>query len=227
MRKIVGEGIYSFPEAARLTGLKTRRVRRWFGADGRDATFLATYQTKRGKAAISFLDLIDVLIAGKLRDKGVPYSVLRRSYLNLRDKFDTPHAFCFRDIWTDGRKVFLQHLSDAGEERLVDMEHRQHVLSNVLRPYLDKIIHDPHTLLASRWEISEGVIVDPNLNYGWPTISANGLSTHLLAAEYAANNKDADKISSIYDVARESVLLAVDFQRSLNDGSPGQKSRAA
>lgn len=227
MHELVGTGIYSYSEAALLTGLKQRRVRRWFGADGRDPVFREAFQSKKGRSAIDFLDLIDVLIAGKLRDEGVSFDVLHKVYKNLRDKFNTPHAFCFRDIWTDGRTVFLKHLAESGDEKLVDMEHRQHVLTAVIQPYLDQIVHDPDTLLAQKWNIWDGVIVDPLMNFGWPTIAGTGLSTLMLASEYEANGQDESKVSSIFEVPSEAVLRAVDFQRFVKSSPPQRKHRAA
>jgi hypothetical protein len=61
MSIILGHGIYSLPEAARLTRLRSSRVREWFtGRSGlaRKAVFESDYDSVGGDRAISFLDLI-------------------------------------------------------------------------------------------------------------------------------------------------------------------------
>jgi len=74
---MLGNGVYTLTEAARLTGLRPRRVREWFR--GRTATaappaFPGDYRPVSGQMAISFHDLVEVFIAGQLRDKGSPPS---------------------------------------------------------------------------------------------------------------------------------------------------------
>jgi hypothetical protein len=72
---ILGNGIYGLPEAARLTGLKPGRVRESFqerlDTSERPPVFRSDYESIGGDRAISFHDLIDLFIAGQLREHGV------------------------------------------------------------------------------------------------------------------------------------------------------------
>ena len=214
VENVAGLGIFSFPEASKLTGLDPRRVRRWFGADGRKAAFRAEFHSPSGRDALSFLDLIDVLVAGKLREKGVSFQSLRRAYRNLQRKFGTEHAFCFRSMWTDGKTVFLEEMLQQGEAKLVDMEHRQLVLTRVLQPYLEEIEYDDKEI-ANRWNIYDGVVVDPALNFGSPTLEDAGISSYVVAASYAANGNDAEKVAAWYDIGPDVVRKAVEFERAV------------
>jgi hypothetical protein len=51
--EILGHGVYSLPDAAKLTRLKPQRVRVWF-AGGRASVFQSDYQALGGDRAISF-----------------------------------------------------------------------------------------------------------------------------------------------------------------------------
>ena len=73
--EILGQGVYSLPDAAKLTRLKPQRVREWFtgsrGARRLESVFQSDYPSLAGDRAISFHDLIELFIAGQLRDHGV------------------------------------------------------------------------------------------------------------------------------------------------------------
>src|SRR2546421_419281 len=88
MYSMLGKGVYSFPEAARLTHLKISRVKEWFRGRrkgrGRMPVFASDYESVQGRHAISFLDLVDLFIAGQLRDHGVSLQHLRRVYDRLK-----------------------------------------------------------------------------------------------------------------------------------------------
>ena len=80
--KILGNGVYDLAEAAKLTGLRRARVKEWF--QGRDAgpgakpVFRSDYAAIDGDLAISFLDLVELFIAGQLREHGVSLQCIRR-----------------------------------------------------------------------------------------------------------------------------------------------------
>jgi hypothetical protein len=56
--EILGHGVYSLPDAAKLTRLKPQRVREWFAvgrsAGARATVFQSDYQSLGGDRAISF-----------------------------------------------------------------------------------------------------------------------------------------------------------------------------
>ena len=86
--KILGKGVYDLTEAAKLTGLRRARVKEWF--QGRDArpgagsVFRSDYDAINGDLAISFLDLVELFIAGQLREHGVSLQYIRRIHSQLK-----------------------------------------------------------------------------------------------------------------------------------------------
>lgn len=65
---ILGRGVYTIPEAAHLTRLRTQRVREWFlgRTDSKilRPVFQSDYPPVGDTHSISFLDLIEVYIVG-------------------------------------------------------------------------------------------------------------------------------------------------------------------
>src|SRR5262245_6432116 len=97
-------GVYTLSDAARLTGLPRSRVREWFRRRKTRTSpplFSSDYQPERNTLAISFWDLIDVFVAGQLREHGVSLPTVRKVYARLTDDLGTPHPFCRKELLTD------------------------------------------------------------------------------------------------------------------------------
>src|SRR5512135_3565039 len=113
---ILGHGVYSLPEAARLTRLKPQRVREWFqgrpNERARKPVFLGDYQSVCGDRAISFHDLIELFVAGQLRERGVSLQSLRKVHKKLQEDLGTRHPFCRSDVMTRSDQVFTFGLDE-------------------------------------------------------------------------------------------------------------------
>lgn len=210
MTALLGNGIYTFKEASRLTGLRPGRVREWFR---RRPIFQGDYQPVDGDFAISFHDLVDVFVAGQLREHGISMQVVRKVYQRMATDLAATHPFCRKELLTDGKNVFLQNASGDEEPKLVDVLSRQGVFAEVILPFLKKIDYDKVKLLARRWHIAKSIVVDPQICYGAPIVEAAGITTSILAKSYHANNENAKSVASWYGVNEESVIVAVEFER--------------
>jgi len=216
---ILGNGVYAFSEAARLTGLRPARVREWFRGrrmgHGIKAVFSSDYDPVDGDYAISFLDLIDVFVAGQLREHGVPLQTLRRVYATLEHDFGTKHPFCRKELLSDGKIVFLRGLDAEGREALTEVLGRQHVFPQIILPFLKRIDYGEVTKLAERWRVNDLIVIDPAICFGKPIVEPAGIPTAILAAAYRANRKDADLVADWYKVTPHYVLAAVQFERNM------------
>jgi len=213
MMKALGHGIYTFSEAARLVGLRTQRVREWFRSrPSLKSVFQGDYEAVEGDIAISFHDLVDVFVAGQLREHGVPLQTLRKVYAKLQQAFDVHHAFCRKELLSDGKKVFYTGLDSAGREEIVEVLTRQRVFPNVIKPFLKSIDYAEATNLARRWRIDDAVVVDPEICFGKPVVESAGISTAILAAAYETNDRDAELVADWYNIHPDQVLAAVHFE---------------
>ena len=95
VKNMLGRGLYTFPEAGRLAGLRSARVRDWFVGRNESVkpVFVADFAPVEGDYAISFHDLVDALIAGHLRESGVSLQTIRKVYNHLKRDFATDHPF--------------------------------------------------------------------------------------------------------------------------------------
>jgi uncharacterized protein (DUF433 family) len=219
MSDILGRGVYSLRDAAKLTGLKPRRVREWFlgrkAEPDRSRVFQPDFEPIGTVHAISFLDLVDLYVAGHLREHGVSMPTVRKVYAKLRSDYNTPHPFARKELLTDGQSVFVRGIDKAGEEEIYDALTKQKVFPEIILPFLRQIDYDRSSSLATRWHIATGVVVDPGKNFGRPVLERLCIPTYVIAAEYAANGRNLDRVAGWYNLTSDEVLAAVRFETGL------------
>ncbi len=168
-----------------------------------------------GDRAISFHDLIELFVAGHLRDRGVSLQTLRKLHQELQSTLGTRHPFCRRELLTSGAEVFTIGLDEPDAAKMIDVLSRQRVFPVVLLPFLEQIEYDEVTKMARRWLIADQVVIDPAIGLGKPIIDGIGIATAVLAASYQANDQDAELVADWFRVRPQHVIAAVDFERSL------------
>ncbi len=150
--KILGNGAYDLAEAAKLTGLRRARVKEWFqGGDalpGGGSVFRSDYDAIDGDLAISFLDLVELFIAGHLREHGVSLQCIRRIHSHLKAQWKTKHPFGRREIRSHGKRLFACEGDEHQRGEVYDVQTRQKAFDTVLLPFLKKIRYDQATDLA-------------------------------------------------------------------------------
>jgi uncharacterized protein (DUF433 family) len=216
---ILGHGVYSLPEAARLTGLKRNRVREWFfgrpSDRARTPVFRSDYRPVAGDNAISFYDLIELFVAGQLRDHGVSLPSLRKVHKQMQKDLEVRHPFCRREVLTDGKSGFTLGLDEQNKAEMIEVLTHQRVFVDILLPFLKRIDYDEATGLACRWCIADQVVLDPAICLGKPIIGEVGITTAILAAAYHANGNNAELVADWYKIHSKHVIAAVDFERLL------------
>ena len=214
--EVLGRGIYTFSEAARYAGAHVNTVRSWFlprGTSHKKPVLCSDYVRLEIGNLISFLDLIDVAVAAKLRSLGVSMQKVRAAYDRIAEDLGTDHPFCHRGIYTDGRDVFLKAAEELHDEMLYNVIKRQGLIEEVMRCYLQKMDYAEIRLLAERWRIAERVVIDPQVAFGSPVIAGRGTTTVVLARSYYAEDEDVNFVARQFKMDTESVLSAVDFEK--------------
>ena len=217
--EVLGKGVYSVAEAARLTRLRTQRVNEWFR--GRESAsriftplFQSDYPVVHEEYAISFLDLIELNIGGKLRESGVSMQYLRKVYRHLRGDFGE-HPFCQREVYVGDKKIFTRGLNREEGSSVIEAMTRQAYFDKIILPFLQKIDYDDVTNLAARWRIADLIVVDPAIRFGKPIVDGVGIATSVLLKSYYANMEDAELVASWFGVEPRHVLAAVEFENQL------------
>lgn len=213
-----GNGAYTLAEVARYTNVAPSTVRAWFRTRsdrrGRGPVFAGDFPPAGRDVAVSFSDLIDVLVAWQFRREGVKLDVIRRAHRMLKKEFGTPHPFCHQRLYTDGRDILVTSADSLGDETLSDVLSHQQFFVN-FRECLTSIEYSEETMLAHRWFASTSVVLDPRIALGQPVISGTGTTVFVIARQFAANRDEA-LVPELYGVSRDAVRAAVEFEQTRN-----------
>jgi uncharacterized protein (DUF433 family) len=215
---ILGRGVYNITEAAKLTQLRPGRVRAWFGTPIEDPAgrnvFVADYPPVGDDRAISFLDLIEVYIVGRLREASPRVSLqhIRKVHSKLAADTGEKHPFCSHEIYHLKGRIFTRRSGGDDDGPILEPLTDQTYINDVIMPFLERIEYDHITKMASRWHIADGIVVDPARCFGKPIVDEVGLATRVLAAAYEANGRDLLRVADWYNVEPKHVLAAVGFE---------------
>ena len=212
---ILGHGVYSYREAASLARLKQSRVREWFNCRSTTkvgAIFQSDYPGLQQKL-ISFLDLVDVFIAGQMREHGVSLQTLRKVYKTLQQDLSVEHPFGRRELLTDGKQVFMHGLDSKGRREVIEVLTKQRAFPLVILPFLRKLKYDDTSNLASQWNIAKSIVVNPQICFGQPIVEARGIPTTILARAAKANSVGA--VAKWYGATPHQVKCAIKFEAEL------------
>ena len=214
---MLGQGVYKLAEVSKLTGMYPARVSYWFKHRPenivRGPIFQSDYPPIGNDYAVSFLDLIDVLVASQFRDQyKVTMRIVRNAYNVLKEELGK-HPFCHSDLFTDGKRIFSLAASriDEGEKLLSDViSHQQFFLH--IREMLSHIDYGEISKIAERWRIAQGVVIDPAISMGKPIIENTGITTFVVANQYWANKRDTALVADLYEINEKDVHNAVNFE---------------
>lgn len=218
---MLGEGVYTNSEIAHLTKMHPSRVRSWFRGRsdglGRGPIFESDYANVDGDFAASFLDLIDVLVVGQLRDQyGITMGTIRKAHRLLRQDLDTKHPFAHNDLYTDGRHIFRVIAGRTGDPQLSEVVSHQQFFIHV-KEALECIDYNKMTRHAHRWRIANGIVIDPTISMGKPTIVNTGTTAFVAANQYYANSANSALVADLFSISEQDVMNAVKFEEWYRD----------
>jgi hypothetical protein len=221
---LVGLGLYTVPEASRITGVPGTTFRRWvFGYSRRrhgkrvDYAPLATPEIGKidDQWIVGFRDLLEARVVNAFREAGVSWRVIRLSADNARASDVSTHPFLSKLFRTDGRTIFLESVKEAKEPELLDLAKNQRAFHNVIAPSLFKQIDFSANDEPLRWYPlwpRRTIVLDPKRSFGRPL--AGSVPADTLAAVAKAENS-ADAAAKWYHVSRDNVDAALDWQKRL------------
>lgn len=218
-------GIYSVPDAARLTRVSTWRIRRWLRGY-RFRTKKKQYHSPplwHGQLepidhslALGFLDLIEIRFVDAFVKAGVSWTMLRKAHERGVELFENPHPFCTNRFVTDGRDIFAELHRKTGEASLLEIVNRQHVFAQIISPFLKELEFTDCDVLV-RWRPATTrrlVVLDPTRNFGRPIVNQHGVPTEILATATKACGS-IQEVSRWYEVPEDEIEDAVEFEQKL------------
>ncbi len=225
-QNLLNTGIYSVPDAARLSDVSTWRIRRWLKG--------YKFRTKKKhehhspplwhgqlepidqSLALGFMDLIEIRFVDAFLKAGVSWSMLRRAHERGVELFNNAHPFCTNRFVTDGREVFVELHKETGESTLVEIVRSQHVFAQIIKQFLkDLEFSDGDVLLRWRPTTSKRLVVlDPSRNFGRPIVVQHSVPTEVLARAAKAC-ESIQEVSRWYEVPQDEIEDAVEFEQKL------------
>lgn len=231
----LGKGVYTLPDAARLVRTDVSKIRRWLygyryckGAGNKRREYQSEplwqpeYRADElGERVLGFQDLMELRIVREFVARGVPLIVVRYCLAAARELFGSNYPMTRQRFLTDGETVFHEALDVASTTEdgpaLLDLRKRQHVFRTIVKDSLYAGIEYEGDV-ARRW-YPEGrkhsVVVDPELQFGHPTIEQAGVPTAALYAAWLAENKKKITVAKLYEVGVRQVDAAVRFEEKL------------
>lgn len=224
--QLTGIGLYTFREAALLTKIPTRDLRRWlYGYSYRDtehspvaaAPLWKPELTEESVDGVSFHDLLEVRFVHAFRKHGVSLQAIRLASERARELFKMNYPFTSRQFRTDGRTIFASAIEETGETELLDLVKQQYAFRKIIEPSLYAGIEFNQDQVATRWypaPRSKAIVLDPTVAFGKPIVTNGSVRTSILYDAFIAEG-DKSLVAKLYEVPVAAVNAAVAFEESL------------
>jgi uncharacterized protein (DUF433 family) len=224
---LIGTGVYSVPQAAKLVDVPAASIRRWmFGykykqADGASAHRAANVTPSLADAVeehkiLTFKDLIEIHFVDAFLRHGVSWNTIKVAAARARDITEDDHPFATNQFFTDGETIFTEVKSSAKDTELMDLKQGQLAFRRILKQSLRAKLDLGPTGVERWWPLgkSRPVVLDPERQFGQPITKEEGVPTAVLAMSYAAMGT-IDRVARWYDVERKAVRAAVELEKRL------------
>ena len=219
-------GIYTVPDAARLTGVSPWCIRRWLrgyqfkvktGRHHSPAVWSSQLPVIDERLALGFLDLLEVRCVDAFISAGVSWKTMRLAHSQAQNVVGHSHPFCTHRFVTDGHAIFVELRERNDEVALWDMRDLQRVFEKIIRPFLKNVEFDRDRIPQRWWPQgkSHRVALDPRRSFGQPIVFRDGVPTQILARSVKANDGSIDEVARWFELSPTSVREAVNFEQQL------------
>jgi uncharacterized protein (DUF433 family) len=223
--RLIGRGVYSLAEAARLTRIPPKRIRRWmegysFRSSGKwrksPPIVASTLGRNAGPLALTFSDLIEVRFLEAFLQHGVSWSSVRVAAKRAEEILKTSHPFSTKTFRTDGRYILAEIAGVDGVTELLNLVKNQYEFAKVMPVLFAGLDFDDSESPERWWPMTRKklVVIDPARAFGAPIVNIGGVPTAVLAQSVVANGTER-MTAQIFDVPPRAVRHAVEYERSL------------
>lgn len=222
-RNLLNTGLYTVPEAARLTRVSIGKIRRWlkgynFRSGERvhhsDAVWQGELEPIENKLALSFRDLLELRFVDAFIQTGVGWRTMRRAHAKAQDELKTTHPFCSNRIATDGKNILLRQAEEDSDEALVNLVTNQKEFSRIVQGFLKELEFSGKDIIWWPLGKERQIVLDPKRNFGQPSAARSGVPTSVLARSVKTNGS-VEAVSHWFEVSEGEVRDAVEFEMRL------------
>ena len=215
---ILGSGVYTPREAARLVGTSPQQVLRWTRGSGPNAPLWnAHYQFLDADVTdISFLDLVEVRVVAAMRRAGVSLQAIRFAMSFAQERLGVVRPLASQSFRTDGSEILMEAVERDGQlMSLSSKRPGQKVFREIILQSLNDLEYDQG--MAIRWRPRQfsDVVIDPARSFGDPILDDFGISTAMLRAE-SRDGSSSRYLSRLYEIPERMVRTAIAFEEGLD-----------
>lgn len=224
MAQMIGIGLYTPADAARLLAVPASKISRWLRghhANGRDYAPLWVPQVDigDGRLYLGFRDLMEARVASAFIAAGVSAQRVRTAIQLAREVLGMDRPLSTDKFRTDGRDIFLQVVErdSDGQERaqLINTFRRQYAFAEIIAPSFKGVEFDnAGTPILWRPRGKSGqILIDPARSFGQPIDEPSSVPTTVLAN--AGKQQGVEGAARAYEVLPASVRRAMAFEADL------------
>lgn len=223
---LLGKGIYTVAEAARLARVPAARLSRWVGGYERlgvsyPPLWIPELDVSEDGvvSVVSFADLMESMVISAFYSHGVQIQTVRKAIENAKEEFGIERPFSSERFQTDGKRIFID-LKDIqpNDNSLMDMVSTQRAFREIVQPTFKNIDFQNHTAVRW-WPLGKGksIVVDPKRALGKPMTAITGVPAETLVdalnvqGENRLSNSAVASVSRLFDVPKNEVRDAAEF----------------
>jgi len=222
--RYIGVGLYTAPEASRLSHVSTGRIRRWLkgytfetksGLHASRPVVTSVLQSPDGSLTLSFLDLQEIRFVHGFLEAGVRWKTLRRIHEKAEQHLGS-YPFSRGNFVTDGRLILLDLAPKVDDGAFLDLLSSQISFKSVLAPCVATLKFSDDGQAAEWWPLGKGksVVLNPGRSFGQPIVDREGVPTSILARLYKVE-QSFPRVARWFDVSERAVRHAVEYEDSL------------
>ncbi len=207
--------IYTIAEAAHLAQVSPITVRRWlhgYQTDKRDVLPMLGQQEK--KPLVSFLELVEILVAGGFRRSRITPDRIRKAHDFIQQEWNIQYPFASQDLEPLGGHIVHRFDKENPGVSLATLDTRlqQWTLPGFVVDTIKKL--DYELELAARWYPvgnSVPIVVDPRVSAGLPTIVNRRVTVQSVYKRFKAGGYPISFIASDLKLKRDEVEEAIRY----------------
>ncbi|MBI2887819.1 MAG: DUF433 domain-containing protein [Chloroflexi bacterium] len=202
--------MYTIREAARLAGVSKGTVRNWLAGYKTNSGTLQrpVFGTAHDAPMVSFLQLIEIIMASRFRRRRVNLERIRLSHENAQKMFGVEYPFAHLQLLAWAGHIL--HVQEKGDEGLPALDSPSlYTLPGLVQEAYEAIDYEDE--LAARWYPlgkDKPIVVDPLYAAGLPTIPHRGVTIEHVKARFDAGQ-------SIGLICRDLTLLRREVEEAI------------
>jgi uncharacterized protein (DUF433 family) len=200
---------YQVQEAARYAKIDTDTVNRWHKIGGQK-----TLSSREGKAALSYMQLIEVAVAAAFRKAGITLKNIRETREYIAKQLSVEFPFAQYRFKADGKRLvmdFQQIEGEKGKGKVLRPDQAGQLAWESILGRLKEFDYEDEGIVI-KWHVAgpkSPIVIDPRIAFGAPTIK--GTPTWVLSGRWDAG-ESVREIADDFDLTHQEVREGLVFE---------------